>query len=108
MGFVMADVRPALSTVSAEDQRLVFELLKRRLCLEVSAIAMTDLDNHIRDPATDPVLRFHQGGHGVIAVFLYPLHSNYSFRPRFIISRARGCHVLHSASFTQGLVGSEF
>jgi hypothetical protein len=48
MGFVMADVRPALSTVSAEDQRLVFELLKRRLCLEVSAIAMTDLDQDIR------------------------------------------------------------
>jgi hypothetical protein len=25
------------------------------------------------------------------------LHSNYSFRPRFIVSRARGCHVLHSS-----------
>jgi hypothetical protein len=39
MGFFMADVRPSLPTVSAEDQRLVFELLKGHLCLEVSAVA---------------------------------------------------------------------
>jgi hypothetical protein len=43
MGLVMADIRPALPTVSAGDQRSVFELLKRHLCLEVSAIAMIDL-----------------------------------------------------------------
>jgi hypothetical protein len=39
MGVFMADVRPSLPTISAEDERLVFELLKRHLCLEVSAIA---------------------------------------------------------------------
>jgi hypothetical protein len=38
MGFVIADVRPALPTASAGDQRLVFELLKGHLCLEVSEI----------------------------------------------------------------------
>ena len=47
MGFFMADVRPSLPTVSAEDQQLVFELLKRHPCLEVSAIAMNDLDQDI-------------------------------------------------------------
>jgi hypothetical protein len=38
MGFVIADVRPPLPSASAEDQRLVFELLKVHLCLEVSEI----------------------------------------------------------------------
>jgi hypothetical protein len=63
----MADVRPALPTASAGDQRPVFELLNGHLCLEVSAIAMADLDDHIRDSQ----IRFHLGSHGVIAVFLY-------------------------------------
>jgi hypothetical protein len=39
-GFVIADVRTPLPSASAEGQRLVFELLKRHLCLEVSSIAM--------------------------------------------------------------------
>jgi hypothetical protein len=43
--------------------------------------------------------------HGVIAVFLYPLHSNYSFRPRFIVPRARGCHALHALFFLKALSG---
>jgi hypothetical protein len=47
MGFFMADVRPALPTESAEDQRLVPELLKGHLHLGVSAIAMIDLDDYI-------------------------------------------------------------
>jgi hypothetical protein len=34
----MADVRPALPTESAEDQKLLLELLKGHLCLEVSAM----------------------------------------------------------------------
>jgi hypothetical protein len=56
----MADIRSALPTASAEDQRPVFELLKGNLCLEVSAIAMIDLDYYIRGSQ----IRFHQGGHG--------------------------------------------
>jgi hypothetical protein len=103
MGFVMADVRPSLPTVSAGDQRLVLKLLKGHMCLEVSAIAMIDLDDHIRGSQ----IRFHQGNHGVIAVFLYPLYSNCPFRPRSEVSRARGCHILRSSFFSQGLVGSE-
>jgi hypothetical protein len=35
-------------------------------------------------------LRFHQGGHGAIAVLLYPLHSNYPLRPRFTVSTEQG------------------
>ena len=54
-----------------------------------------------------PQIRFDQGSNGVIAVPLYPLPSSCSFRPRFTVSRARGCHTLHSSSFSQGLVGSE-
>jgi hypothetical protein len=57
MGFVIADVRPPLPSVSAEDQRLVFELLKAHLCLEVSAIAMIDLDDYIFGSQS----RFYQG-----------------------------------------------
>jgi hypothetical protein len=47
MGVFMAGVRPWLSTVSATDYWLVSELLKRHLCLEVSARARTDLDDYI-------------------------------------------------------------
>jgi hypothetical protein len=61
MGFVIVDVRPSLPSVSvivsAEDQRLMFELLKGDLCLEVSAIATIDLDDHIFGSQT----RFYQG-----------------------------------------------
>jgi hypothetical protein len=83
----------------------VFGLLKRHLCLEVSAIAMIDLDDLIRD---SPIW-FHQGSHGVIAVVLCPLHSNNSFRPRSTVSRAGGCHVRPSLIifFSPGPVGSE-
>jgi hypothetical protein len=63
MGFIMADVRPALNAVSAGDQRLVFELLKGHLCLEVSAIAMIDLDQDIRQGLTDPVPPRYSRGH---------------------------------------------
>jgi hypothetical protein len=63
MGFVMVDVRPSLPTASAEDQRLVLKLLKRHLCLEVSAIAMTDLDEHISQGLTDPVPPRYSRGH---------------------------------------------
>jgi hypothetical protein len=69
MGFVIADVGPTLpNAVPVGDQRLVFELLKRHLCLEVSAVVMIDLDQGIR-ALTDPV-RPRQPC-GVIAVFLY-------------------------------------
>jgi hypothetical protein len=44
MGFVMADVGPSLPTVSAGDQRLVFQLLKGHLHLDVSAVASSDCD----------------------------------------------------------------
>jgi hypothetical protein len=47
-----------LPTVAAEDQRLVFELLKGHLYLEVSAIvAMIDLDDYIFGSQN----RFYQG-----------------------------------------------
>jgi hypothetical protein len=59
----MADVRPASPAVSAEDQRLVFELLKGNLCLEVSAIAMIDLDDCIRDSHAGPVPPRQSWGH---------------------------------------------
>jgi hypothetical protein len=74
MAFFMADVWPALSTAPGYLLRI------KGWCLEVSAIAMIDLDDHIKGSQ----IRFHQGGHGVIAVFFYPLHSNYSFRPKLI------------------------
>jgi hypothetical protein len=77
-------------------------LLKGHLRLEVSAVAMIDLDQGIR--ALTGRLRFDQGSHGVIAVFFYPLHGNCSFRPRFTAPRAGGCHILHSSHFSQGLV----
>jgi hypothetical protein len=46
----------------------VSELLKRHLCLEVSAISMTGLGDYIRGS----LIRFQRGIHGIIAVFLYP------------------------------------
>jgi hypothetical protein len=57
MGFIIADVRPPLPAVAAEYYRLVLELLKRHLNLEVSAIAMIDLDDHIFGSQN----RFYQG-----------------------------------------------
>jgi hypothetical protein len=54
---------------SARDQRLVFELLKGHLCLEVSAVVMIDLDQGIR-ALTDPVRPRWPWGHR--SVFISP------------------------------------
>jgi hypothetical protein len=57
----------------------VFELLKRHLCLEVSAIAMVDLDDHIRGSQ----VRSYQGIPVAISGdVMSHMYSNYSFRPR--------------------------
>jgi hypothetical protein len=45
------------TAVAADDYRLVFELLKRHVCLEVSAIAMIELDDYIFGSQN----RFYQG-----------------------------------------------
>jgi hypothetical protein len=82
----------------------MFEALKRRLCLGVYAIAMIDLDDHIKGSQ----IRFNQGGHGVIAAFLYPFHSNYSFVQAQVHSpQSRGLSCSSLIIFSQGLVGSE-
>jgi hypothetical protein len=101
MGFAIANVRPALPAVSAGDQRLVFELLNIHLCLVVSAIAMIDLDQDIRGSRSDPSKVFQ----GPSQCFYTPLHSKYSFRPRSIVSRARGCHVPRASFLLKGLSG---
>jgi hypothetical protein len=78
MGFFMADVRPALPTESAEDQRLVPELLKGHLHLGVSAIAMIDLDDYIFGSQN----RLYQGiplvvsGGGGVASRVYRSHEH--------------------------------
>jgi hypothetical protein len=93
MGFVIADVRPPLPTASAEDQRLVFELLKRHLCLEVSAIAMIDLDDYIADSHhTCPVLARHSRGHfrgRCVSCISQPLA-----QAEVAVFEAEDCHVL--------------
>jgi hypothetical protein len=82
----------------------VFELLKEHLCLEVSAIAMIDLDQDIKGSQ----IRFHQSMPGAIAVFLYPIAQQLFLQAqvhRFIVPRARGCHVLHASFFLKVLPG---
>jgi hypothetical protein len=73
-----------LPTVAAEDQRLVLELLKRHLCLEVSAIALIDLDDHIFGSQN----RFHQGG-VMSHVISQPLA-----QARVVVFEAGGCYIL--------------
>jgi hypothetical protein len=101
MGFVMADVRPTLPTVSAGDERPFFELLKRHLCFEVSAIAMIDLDEDIRGSQ----IRFHQGIHGVIAVFLYPFAQQLFLQVQVHSLQSKRLSCSSLTIFSQGLVG---
>jgi hypothetical protein len=89
-----------LPTVAAGDQRLVPELLKRHLYLEVSAISMINLDEYIFDLwLTEPVLPRYQGIPVAVSgdgdVMSHVCISQPLARARVIVFEAAGgCYVL--------------
>ena len=82
----------------------MFELLKGHLCLEVSAIAMIDLDLDIRGSH----IRSYQGIPGAISGAGVMSHVHQLFlQAQVVVPEAGDCYVFFSSFFSQGLVGSE-
>jgi hypothetical protein len=70
----------------------VFELLKGHLCLEVSTIAMIDLDDHIRGSQ----IRFYQGIPGVISEDVVShVQQTIFLQVQVVVFEAGCCYVLH-------------